>query len=146
MDLLGFDIDRVGLPTGVLHGRGARAGGKERNCWNFEFSEDLSRPIHHDVDDGANRPNSVWACCLGREEVFKAHFQTVVVPMVGVMGRARTRWWRRSEIRRRRRDFRDFDKRMLAKKGGNGGGEVGRNDKDSGEASRSNLFAELNAW
>lgn len=63
----------------------------------------------------------------------------------GVGARLRRRRRRRS-LRLRRLDFEDVEKRVLAERGGDGGGEVGGDDEGGFEASGGDVFAEFHAW
>ena len=130
----------MGLPRGALNGCRASTGGEEGNSWDVEFSEDFGGPAHHDIEDGANGLGSG----SGGEEVLKRKgdlFMVFTVVVDGVRGRGRGRlwwwwWWWSGGW-----DFEDLDVRVLAERGGDGGGEIGGDDECGLEVSRSYVFA-----
>ena len=129
----------MGFPRGALHGCRASTRGEESNSWDVEFSEDFSGPAHHGVEDGTNGLGSG----SGGDEVLKRKghlFMVFTVWVHGVRGRGRLWlwwwwWWNRGW------DFDDLDVRVLAERGGDGGGEIGGDDESGLEVSRSYVFA-----
>ena len=92
--------------------------------------------VYHDVEDGTNGLGSG----SGGEEVLKREghlFMVFTVLVHGVRGKGRLRrwWWNRGW------DFEDLDVRVLAERGGDGGGEIGGDDESGLEVSRSYVFA-----